>query len=681
MLPPPLPGGPADRAGLKKNEVVVAVNNNDITNFSHQDVVGLIANNPSPGIWLTVCEPVEAPRMNVRHYDTPPQAPSFGRVSSLGTLSMSQSTPMINRGNFSEPRRIYANDDSPPPRYSETPMNQPRVMNKSPHSVTASSINVSPLTHVYKSNGLSSSDQSFPQRISSPTPSPSAFTSANVLVLYIGAVEIPLTWRVRELSSRCLQECTRQLLSQRQEFLEVFLEVNLKSLKVLKVDQMPLFVHPREELFYCGVCTNDEQYFGVVTKKEQKGSRKGNQSNGQQPRAHMCHVFKVMQSKSVLVLKTGDQKSNQKSKTIPMTTVKPKTIPIVSCVTIINALQGLFTSNDLGGSKLFSESSSLRGSTSDQSLKVGPSLSSFSSGGSSSESISSHDKLKTKLDVVDLRPAAFSPKSRSLLTQSLPTSNPNMYVAPPQHSRTFSKEEFLPAPVTNSPLINQRRNSSQHTRSFSKEDFPLASVATPAFINQRRNSSAGSWYTADSPKENHHSRENSWESKDRPTSGNYEKYTVHVPQTQYTTSGSSGGRTSGGSGKQNFGTQGFDHLSRKVSDDSSISLSLSDPRDSPTKLGFKSRSRSGSPSPPQSLSYSSGSGSPTPLRRQRSPSPGPVPHAPRYHTPAVSKLSSGLALESSRSRLYRPVSPVGSYRGSRMPLKRQVSCGTILVLV
>ncbi len=588
--------------------------------------------------------------MNTRNYDGSPQGSnsSFGRVSSLGTLSMSQSTPMINRGNFSEPRRMYANDDSPP-RYFEVARNQPqqRVMGNSPLSVTTSSVNVSPLAHVYKQNGLSNSDQSFhPQHTSSPpAPTPSAFTSANVLVLYIGAVEIPLTWRVRELSSRCLQECTRQLLSQRQEFLEVFLEVNLKSLKILKVDQAPLFVHPRDELFYCGVCTNDEQYFGIVTKKEQKGIRKGNSSNGHMPRAHMCHVFKVMQSKSVLVLKTGDSKTTPKGKSIS-TTVKPKTIPIVSCVTIINALQGLFTTDNLEGSKLFSESSSLRGS-SDQSLKVAPSLSSFSSGGSggSCESVSNHDKSKTKLDVVDLRLAAFSPKQRSLLTQSLPTSNPNMYVAPPQHAR-----------------------------SFSKEDFPLAAVATPAFIHQRQNSgNGGTWYKADSPKENRHSRDGSCdsrESKSRPVSGNYEKYTVHVPHNQYGTSGSSGGRASGGSGKHSFGTTGFDQLSRKISDDSSMS-SLSDPRDSPTKLGFKSRSRSRSPSPPHSLTYSSGSGSPTPLRRHRSPSPRPVPRAPSYRTPSVSKLSAGLALESSRSRLYRPTSP-GLFLGSRSNLKRQV---------
>ena len=627
------PGGPADRAGLKKNEVVVAVNNNDITNCSHQEVVGIIANNPSPSIWLTVCEPADSAR--------PHRGTNMGRVSSLGTLSMS--TPMVN-SNYAEPRR-YANDDSPP-RYFEITRNQPRTMSNYSYSSTSSSVNVSPLTQVYRPNGLSNSDQTFPQKTtSSPTPSPSAFTSANVLVLYIGAVEIPLSWRVRELSSRCLQECTRQLLSQRQEFLEVFLEVNLKMLKILKVDQVPLFCHPREELFYCGVCTNDEQYFGIVTKKEQKGSKKGSQSNGHQPRAHMCHVFKVMQSKSVLVLKTGDIKVSPKGKSIS-TTVKPKTIPIVSCVTIINALQGLFTTEDLGGSKLFSESSSLRGS-SDQSLKVGPSLSSFSSGGSggSSESVSSPEKSK-RLDVVDLRQSAFTPKQRSLLTQSLPQSSPNTYVAPPQHSR-----------------------------SLSKEDFPLASMATPAFIHQRQSSGSGTWYSVDSPKENRHSRENSWdnrESKSRPVSGSFEKYTVHVPQSQHTTSGSSGGRASGGSGKHSYGIHGFDQLSRKISDDSSMS-SLSDSRDSPTKLQFASRSHSRSPSPPQSLSYSSGSGSPPPMRRQRSPSPGPVPRAPAYRTPSVSKLSAGLALETSRR--YRAASPASSFVGSRGNFRRQVSCG------
>ena len=642
-------GGHADKAGLKKNDVVIAVNSSNTTNCSHQEVVSIIANNPTPSIWLTVCEPSESPRpqLNSRIYES--SRTQFSRVQSLGSRSMSQSTPMIPR-NIMDPRQMYTNDDSPP-KYAEATRSQRASLASTSRALTTSSVNMSPLTKQVFRQSVQNGHQGLQQQRGgsdftlysssppSPTPSPSAFTSANVLVLYIGPVEIPNTWKVRELSSRCLQECTRQLLSQRQEFLEVFLEVNLRMLKILKVDQGVLFQHPREELYYCGVCTDDEQYFGIVTKKEQKGSKKSSQSNGHQPRAHICHVFKVIQSKSVLILHTGDSKSSPKNSKL-LTPVKPKTIPITSCVTIINALQGLFTSDDVGGSKLFSDSSSLRGG-SDPSLKVGPSLTSFystSSGGSggSSESVSGPEKSKKKFDVIDLRPTAFTPKSgHSLLTSSVPLTNPNTYVA-----------------------VNSSHN---HTRSLSKDDYPLSIMATPAY-HQRQGSGNSSWYAVDSPKEHRHSREGSWDNRDtksRPISGNYDKYAVQISH-----------GSSGSSGRQSVGIR-FDQA-RKMSDDSSIS-SLSDSRaSSPAKLKSPFHGHSHSPSPPQSLSYSSGSRSRSPSpKRHRSPSPGPIPRAPRYHTPSVSKLSAGLALETTAHR-FRPSSPATAFVGSRITMRRQV---------
>lgn len=582
---------------------------------------------------------------------------------------MSHSTPMINRGP-AEPRVIY---DDTLPNYSEANQYSSRgsvgLMSK---AYAVSSANISPLTkqvlrqsphQVSQSIRHGGSDFSLYSSVPSPVrQSPSAFTSANVLVLYIGPVEIPNTWKVRELSSRCLQECTRQLLSQRQEFLEVFLEVNMKMLKIMKVDQSILFQHPREELYYCGVCSDDELYFGIVTKKEQKGLRKISQSNGHQPRAHMCHVFKVIKSKSVLILHGGDSKSSlknsklsvlTKSKTIPMTSgdhsvpAKSKTIPIISCVTIINALQGLFTSDDVGGSKLFSDSTLSRGS-SDMSLKITPSSTSFissSSGGSagSSESITNSDKSKKKLEVVDLRPSAFTPPKpghQSLLTSSLNLTSPNTYVS-----------------VNTVPL---------HSHTLSKEDFPVSAMSTPAYHHQKQDSANSSWYSVDSPKENRHSREGSWDSREsrtRPVSGSYDKYAVQISHG----SGSSGGRASGGSGRHSLTTK-FDQA-RKMSDDSSIS-SLSDSRaSSPAKLSLKSpfHTHSHSPSPPQSLSYSSGSRSRSPSpRRNRSPSPGR--RVPRHPTPGVSKLSAGLALESHRFRASSP----SAYSNPRLAFRRQV---------
>jgi len=64
LLPAPFPlplspGGPADRAGLKTQEVVIAVNAQGTTDLSHQEVVSIISNTKTAGVWLTICDPTE----------------------------------------------------------------------------------------------------------------------------------------------------------------------------------------------------------------------------------------------------------------------------------------------------------------------------------------------------------------------------------------------------------------------------------------------------------------------------------------------------------------------------------------------------------------------------------------------------------------------------------------------
>ena len=638
-------GGPAEKAGLKKDEVVISVNGQDVTQCSHQEVVSIISNTPTPGVWLTVCDPTQT--AEPRRISTDNRL-GFNRVQSLGSLSsLSQSTPVIPR-NMMDPRKPPYVDNSPPPKYSELPQFQrngsanplghrgltssmqgmPVGTGVSPLKRKVLTQSVQPNSQHSLSNGHAGSDQSLFSSVRSsgghgpsPTPSAGAYTSASVLVLYIGPVEIPDSWSTRELSSRCLQECTRRLLSQRQEFIEAFLDINLQSLKILNVSQSPLFKHKREELYYCGVCTNDEQYFGIVTQKAQpKSSKKGSSSSGRVVRASLCHVFKVIQHKSVLVLHSGTPTSKGKHSQ----QIKPKTIPVTSCVTIINALQGLFT-GEAGNGKLFGDSPH-RGS--DPSLKASPGSSSFnttSSSGGSSDSVysSSPDKgsKKKKLEVVDLRPSAFVPPASqsSFLTSSTPpTAHPNIYVSGNSHPT--------------------------HTRSLSKGDYPQ-SLGTPAY-HQRSTQGGSTWYSADSPKENHHARQGSWESRSYASPGD-KRNSGGSPPGGIPPRGSSGGSSGRGSGKH--GPQ-FDKV-RRISDDSSMS-SLSDSRTpSPTKLSMRSSyaSRSRSPSPIQSLSYSSGSrsNSPSPARAKRTPSPVRSTVRPGM---TMSKFSAGLALELSSVR-------------------------------
>lgn len=521
----------------------------------------------------------------------------------------------------------------------------------------------------------------------SPTPVITAFTSANVLVLYIGPVEIPESWSSRELSSKCLQECTRRLLSQRQEFVEAFLEVTLSSMKILSVSQAVIFKHKREELYYSGVCSNDEQTFGIVTKKpdQRSGKKSTSGSNiGKPIRAHMCHVFKVMQHKSVLMLHSGgdskDSGKSGKNKALTAQHKPQKTIPIKSCVTIINAIQGIFTGTAVPG-KSFDEALLGVGGPSPK-----PTLNSYSSG-SSNDSMFANGNLdkpkKKKLDVVDLRPSAYlSPPAGSMLAATPPSSIQNMYVSL-QHPTTTAT---ITPTASASPLV------SHHVRSQSNPATDY--MGTPAHHQRSAIGVSGSglggggtlggsggggigggtsWYANDSPKEDYHPRTRSWGNKSPVPVG----------------SGGGGGRShdqhhDGSSGNRriltNKNSSNLQHdRMKRFSDDSSLS-SFSDSRaSSPTKTSHRSSYTSHSRSPSPNRSYSSRSRTPSPVQTTNNnrwtATGGPVFRPPRMGASAARRLRSGMALEvgSIRSGAISPNSMARSFRGSRANLRRQVS--------
>ena len=590
---------------------------------------------------------------------------------------MSQSSPVIPRNVMDPSRRpLYAREN--PPGYSEVNRYPPNPgMSGSGYSIggralTSSvavlSSSIPPLKRRVLQHSMGPSSQSAQNGIdggggiyvkSSPLHSGgqqqqqqqnSVFTSASVMVLYIGPVEIPDGWSSRGLSAKCIQECTRRLLSQRQEFIEVFLEITLSGMRVLNVSRNTLVKHKRDELYYCGVCTDDEQYFAVVTRKtDQKSSHTKlvidpevgqtvPSEVGKSSRANICHVFRVIQSKSVLVLHSEDKKGK-----LQAPDVKPKTIPVQSCVTLINAVRGLFV-----GSSALDESPV--SSSANQSLKVGPSSMSFYSAGSSGSNGSneyespygSPEKLsrRKKYDVVDLRPT------------------PTRMSPPSSHSSSAPANMYVPEPVRGG-----------------QGPYPHL-MSTPAFRTESGGNGGKTWYATSSPKENH-SRTGSWDNRDsrnRPNSGNFATFRIDGDFGGGVYAGAGGGsggqvNTTGGGG----GTRKIpDPLARKISDESSLSSISSSRTGSPAKLSFRSSfaSRSRSPSPNRSLSYSSGS-------RSRSPSPGKVRSTATQVLTTPSRFAggvNGLALEyyGSRHGALSPVSVVSSMLGSRVGLRRQV---------
>jgi hypothetical protein len=674
-----VPGGAAQRAGLKKDDIVLSVNGTDVRHFPHQKVVSLISQTPTAAVWLKVCDPDNKPPTGL-----PQNLGAFGSMSN-STPNFPRSTP--TGGSHRRPaagvRGVGGATWEPPPKYSEVPQNRPRpgsaglqlgprvvvggpggVANMSPLNrqvlmPSSTKLGLSSSPHLGGSGPLPQNGYAGPRQ--PPSSSDNYYSSASVMVLYIGPVEIPESWGVRGISSKCIQECTRRLLSQRQEFIEAFLEVSVTSMKVLNVSRNVLYQHKREELFYCGTCTDDEQYFAIVTRRldpKLVDPEVGQTLHtGDRPaKGHMCHVFQVIRNKSILVLHAGDRTGNGGD----APNVKPKTVQILSCLTIIKAIEALFIGDATGGAvssaQIIGGDPGINSSSSTSFRSLG---SSESAGSLESFQIyggaGGPDKNRRRKDVVDLRPSAFT---------HLHSSSPLTYGS--------GSGRGGPAYLPQDPAHRSR-------------DY-LHPMDTPAFSAMV--STSRSWYKVDSPREGGgHSRQGSYEIVSRPDSACYydSHYDPPPPQQRDRPPDS---RRAG---------PAFDKV-KKISDESSISShSSGGGAVSPNKAAPLNRA-SDSPSPSKSMSHSSGSRSPSPARPKQPHHPHRS-HRPHHshqrrehhrgvpdslsrrrmmlahHTP--SKLSSGMALElgSLRSGALSPTSStVGSTVSSRYrsTLRRQV---------
>jgi len=289
------PNSPAERAGLKCKEVIISVNDIPVEDLSHREVVKLIENTPSTGVWLTVREP-----------DSQSETPDgfSGVLKRTASVSVPGFSPedyhrLDHRSRSSSFGRSYRHHSPSPTRSStnlhrrQSSFDEMRRVSDSGRTSSPSKLMVS--SRVSSSHSLGTSS---PRSGSLPR----APIRATVLVQYIGPVEMPQKWSSRGMSSRCIRECTKRIVSERREYvpLEVYLDLGLSNLKLLNSNKNTLVHYGRKELYYCGVHLDDDHYFGIVTRHSKLLDEMGQSvstvmSETTHPKTiHRCHVFCII---------------------------------------------------------------------------------------------------------------------------------------------------------------------------------------------------------------------------------------------------------------------------------------------------------------------------------------------------------------------------------------------------
>ena len=352
------------------------------------------------------------------------------------------------------------------------PQNFQNGLNTSKHCynssmLTPSSYGTSPL----KGGGLSPLGRKLmvpndPNYVTLIPASSYTLTRMSVLLTYCGPVKIPDSWSHRGVSSLCLQECARQLLSKRtnEDFLTVQLEVSQNSLRITNLSGNILVKHRRKELYYCGSCTNDEQYFGVVSKSSDTESTT-------RILADLCHIFKLLPESKLSTYCIDRSKSQREQRSGSPTSVK-------SSVEITDTIQNIFK-NEASPSRRPME---LTSSGDGIEYGVVRGISTFQLAGGISSNGSSNESLgygssniqnspllkKKKSNVIDLRSKVESSPRMGEHSRNRSISNPVNPISLEQRTiRPFSPSSsagmFQPQEAIHIRMGSDGSNSSNHS--------------------------------------------------------------------------------------------------------------------------------------------------------------------------------------------------------------------------
>lgn len=258
----------------------------------------MIRSSTETAIWLSVCDADDTSMSTNSSFSTSPQK---GYYASTPALASQQDDRRFNG-------------------LHHRALNSSTLISGTPYGSPSSRGHPSPLIH------KKVMPQNDPAYVVLVPPSSYVVTRMWSALLYCGPVKIPESWSQRGVSSLCIQECARQLLSKRkpEEFIKVHLEVSQASMKITNTSGNILAKHRRDELYYCGLCSNDEQHFALVTLDTETSTK-----------AELCHVFKVLPDSKLSKYCIDKSKSLRETRSGQPT-------PLRSCIEITDTIQMIF---------------------------------------------------------------------------------------------------------------------------------------------------------------------------------------------------------------------------------------------------------------------------------------------------------------------------------------------------
>ena len=340
-----VPNSPADQVGLKSNLFVLSVNGESVCDFGHQQVANLIYNSPNRSVWLVVSESAKD---------------SIHFKASVSPQARSDNTSKM----------------STPKRYSSF---RSRSQGRPQGSVRGAELSQREAAHV---------------------PPSGACRQVRVFIHYLGPVEMPLKWSTRHLSLKIIRECVRRMISFRDRYLELYLQISGEGMSLINLEDQVLATYGRDELYYCGVHIDNDEYFGIVTRHHQETAVDPQVGQSSQKFVNHCHVFKVPRPQSNITVTLGHPTSPLK---------RTQVTAAKTSHTIVNYIRQVFRSDTpTTGSPLASPKSEhkpLRAVSSIGGINVRKvdSGATLSSGNSTPHNSPLVDRKKVS-DLVDMRP-------------------------------------------------------------------------------------------------------------------------------------------------------------------------------------------------------------------------------------------------------------------------------------